>query len=331
MHNGLEYLWYKNRYLGYLFFPLSILFYLLTLVRKRYLISKIPVDVINKPVVVVGNLTVGGTGKTPVVIALVNYLKAQGYKPGVISRGYGGEAQYPYQLTESSLASESGDEPLLIFKRCSCPVVVSPLRLEAAQYLIKNNDVDIIISDDGLQHYALPRQLEVVVIDGQRGLGNGLCLPVGPLREPRSRLNVADFVLVNGKTSKIFHAKQQSMVLKIESLVPLAPTISHRGLPSHSRVNAVAAIGNPQRFFTTLEQQGYHLVKQDFQDHYLYTENDLLFENGLPVIMTEKDAIKCDKFTLLDQHWYLPVNAILPDDFWQAFLTSVKKIVKAKV
>jgi tetraacyldisaccharide 4'-kinase len=330
MHRYLDYLWYKNRYLGYLFFPLAGFFYGLALLRKKYLQSRIIPGCIAKPVIVVGNITVGGTGKTPLVIALVKYLQSKGFKPGVISRGYGGVAEYPCQLTAKTQAGECGDEPLLIYKRCACPVVVSPLRLQAAEYLLQHNDVDIIISDDGLQHYALPRDLEIVVIDGQRGLGNGLCLPVGPLREPAGRLKSVDFVLVNGEAGKIFDPRQLSMQLKVENMVPLEPTKNHRGLPSHSKVNAVAAIGNPQRFYSTLEQQGYHLVPQPFPDHYLYQEGDLVFANGLPVVMTEKDAIKCDSFLSLDQHWYLPVNAILPDEFWRSFHQAVKKITKTK-
>lgn len=328
MHNGFEYLWYKNRFLGYLFLPLAMIFSLLVMVRRRFLQSRVEPDLVKKPIIVVGNITVGGTGKTPLVIAIVRHLQARGYKPGVISRGYGGVAQYPLQLTARTRADESGDEPLLIYQRCGCPVVVSPLRIEAAQYLVANNDIDIIISDDGLQHYALPRDIEIVVIDGQRGLGNGLCLPAGPLREPRRRLASADFVLVNGPEKKTYDARQTFMRLRIEDLQPLAPTRTHRGLPSHSRINAVAAIGNPQRFFSTLEQQGYNVIPRAFPDHYLYREQDLVFDNGLPVVMTEKDAIKCTEFSTLDQHWFLPVNAILPDKFWKDFDQSIKPLLQ---
>jgi tetraacyldisaccharide 4'-kinase len=328
MHNGLEYLWYKNRFLGYLLFPVALFFSLAAIIRKRYLQSRLEPGIIKKPVIVVGNITVGGTGKTPLVIAIVKHLQASGCKPGVISRGYGGVAQYPLQLNAQTRADESGDEPLLIYQRCGCPVVVSPLRVEAAQYLIANNDIDIIVSDDGLQHYALPRDIEIVVIDGQRGLGNGLCLPAGPLREPARRLASADFVLVNGIETKTYDPRQTFMKLRIEELQPLEPTRTHRGLPSHSRVNAVAAIGNPQRFFSTLEQQGYNVIPRVFPDHYLYQEQDLLFENGLPVVMTEKDAIKCTGFNQLDQHWFLPVNAVLPYKFWKDLDKATGSLLK---
>lgn len=329
VHDALMYLWYKNRFLGYLLFPFDLLFRLLAVIRRKYLLSRLKPGLLKKPVIVVGNITVGGTGKTPLVIALVQYLQKQGYKPGVISRGYGGEAaHYPYQLNENSTAAESGDEPLLIYLRCHCPVVVAPLRLQAAQFLLEKNDVDVIISDDGLQHYALPRDMEIVVIDGQRGLGNGLCLPAGPLRESRARLKEVDFVVVNGESPRRFHTSQMAMKMNIEKLVPMEPTRNHRGLPSHCKVNAMAAIGNPERFFATLEGLGYIVVPQVFPDHHLYQECETEFANGLPVVMTEKDAIKCDKFQSLDQHWYLPVNAVLPSEFWVAFARALKNITK---
>lgn len=332
MHDGLMYLWYKNRFLGYLLFPLSLLFSFLALVRRQILKARLQPGLVQVPVIVVGNITVGGTGKTPLVIALVKYLQAQGYKPGVISRGYGGVApHYPYQLHAGSVPGESGDEPLLVYLRCQCPVVVSPERLQAARFLLEKNDVDIIISDDGLQHYALPRDIEIIVIDGHRGLGNGLCLPAGPLREPRSRLRQADFVLVNGASPKRFHPSQLVMKMNLEKLVPMEPTRNHRGLPSHCKVNGMAAIGNPERFFSSLESLGYAVVPQVFPDHHLYSEEEVNFANGLPVVMTEKDAIKCDKFKSLDQHWYLPVNAQLPSEFWVAFARSIKNLTKKEI
>lgn len=330
MESAVEYLWYKNRFLGYLLFPLACLFSLIVFFRRQYLTRQSAKLPLKTPIIVIGNITVGGTGKTPVVIALVNELKAKGYKPGVVSRGYGGEANYPYLLNDNTTAAESGDEPLLIYKRCACPVVVSPLRNEAIAYLQKHSDIDVIVSDDGLQHYAMPRTIEIAVIDAQRGLGNGLCLPAGPLREPSSRLKTVDIVLVNGSTKKVFHLKQCYMQLVGELLVPLPPTENHRGLPICSKVNGVAAIGNPQRFYSALKAQGYAVVPQPFVDHHLYQESELEFANGLPVIMTEKDAVKCMHFTALDQHWYLPINAHIDPCFFDVILAKLSDIRDTK-
>ncbi len=205
-----EYIWYKSPFLGYLLWPLSWVFRLLAQQRKLSLINRRAPD-FSVPVIIIGNITVGGTGKTPLVIAVIEYLQAQGYQPGVISRGYGGNAEYPMQLNAQTTAAESGDEPLLIAQACNCPVVVSPNRYQACEYLLKNNSVDVVISDDGLQHYALPRDIEIVVFDGQRGLGNGLCLPAGPLREPVKRLSSVDFVVVNGEAKTGFSLQYQNI------------------------------------------------------------------------------------------------------------------------
>jgi len=325
MEKAAEYVWYQNKLLGYLLFPLALLFLLLATVRK-YRLKRLASSISYKvPIIVVGNITVGGTGKTPVVIALVNYLQSKGYKPGVVSRGYGGHAAYPYRLGPASTAAECGDEPLLIYKRCQCPIVVSPLRNEAINELLKHNDVDVVISDDGLQHYAMPRTIEIAIIDGKRGLGNRLCLPAGPLRELPSRLKEVDIVLVNGRTDAIFDAKQALMELELDALTPLPATRNHRGLPVCSKVNAVAAIGNPARFYASLEQLGYSVVQQPFPDHHLYVQSELEFPNGLPVIMTEKDAVKCMAFENLDQHWFLPVNANIDKAFYKKILQLLKE------
>ncbi|MDX2349092.1 MAG: tetraacyldisaccharide 4'-kinase, partial [Porticoccus sp.] len=194
--SSLEQAWYRHNSWALLFLPFSWLFRGVAATRRYYHQKVAPSPSLNVPVIVVGNITVGGTGKTPLLLALVAHFKQQGYRPGVISRGYGGNAsEYPLRVTTESAAAEVGDEPLLLAS--ACPVVVDPDRYRAAQFLLEQTDCDLILSDDGLQHYRLPRDIEIVVVDGGRGFGNGHCLPAGPLREPVSRLTQADFVLIN--------------------------------------------------------------------------------------------------------------------------------------
>lgn len=321
MQRFFDYIWYKKNGWGLLLLPLAGLFYLVSTQRRRRLINK-PKPTLGAPVVIVGNISVGGTGKTPLLVALIELLQAQGLKPGVISRGYGGKANYPYALNATSRAEQSGDEPLLIYRRCQCPVVVSPNRLEAAQFLIAHNDVDVILSDDGLQHYALPRDIEIVVIDGKRGLGNGFCLPAGPLRETASRLNSVDYVLVNGDSAQPLPG--QPHYFNVEAQAPVALSENAAQTTLTKNVHALAGIGNPQRFFNTLEQQGYQFEKHIFADHHAFVEQDIEFTEQKPVIMTEKDAVKCLHFSNLNLHWYLPVSAQLPTAFSQQFLQQLQ-------
>jgi tetraacyldisaccharide 4'-kinase len=279
-------------------------------------------------VVVVGNISVGGTGKSPLVIWLVNRFREQGYNPGVISRGYGGQApHYPFSVTETSLSQESGDEPLMIANRCGCPVVVDADRVRAASYLLDTYDCDLIISDDGLQHYALGRDIEIVVIDGVRGLGNRHCLPVGPLREPETRLDEVDLIVVNGDD-------QCSMVKRGGHSMHLEPGPVHalNGKPvtlNRGRVNAVAGIGNPERFFRTLEQLGFEVLRHPFADHHRFKAGDFAFDNGYPVIMTEKDAVKCQGL-VADRLHYLPVSACLGNEFVEQLSAKLAAIERFK-
>ncbi|WP_348680288.1 tetraacyldisaccharide 4'-kinase [Alcanivorax profundi] len=264
------------------------------------------------PVLVVGNITVGGTGKTPLVIALVKAAQARGLSVVVVSRGYGGKTnQYPVTVCEQSAALEVGDEPVLIARRTGAPVILDPDRYNALQVAIRDYQPDLVISDDGLQHYALPRTAEVVVVDGQRGLGNGRCLPEGPLREPASRLKEVDFVISTGGGWSGAHP----MVMRPDSVESLQG--GHRLSPqdflrSHPQVHAVAGIGNPKRFFNLLNILGLNITPHVFADHHAYQPADLAFSDGLPVLMTEKDAVKCRAFA--EPHWwFLPVEADLPD------------------
>ncbi|MBO6701889.1 MAG: lipid A export permease/ATP-binding protein MsbA [Pseudomonadales bacterium] len=278
------------------------------------------------PVVVVGNISVGGTGKSPLVIGLVNHLLSLGYRPGVVSRGYGGKApQYPMEVTRSSPAQEVGDEPLMIHRRTGVPVVVDPDRVEATQALLEQHEVDVVISDDGLQHYALPRDLEVAVIDGVRGIGNGLCLPAGPLREPPSRLKDVDLVVVNG-----VHELPQGCQAKAFTSMKVGPTrlvnlkTGEERAPSSlsgENIHAVVGISNPERFFTALTDLGCMITPHQFPDHHAFQASDIDFSDDRIVVMTEKDAVKLDSLSLEgDDYWYLEVNAIFETSVFDALL-----------
>ncbi|HAT7685729.1 tetraacyldisaccharide 4'-kinase [Enterobacter cloacae] len=262
------------------------------------------------PVVVVGNLTAGGNGKTPVVIWLVEQLQKRGIRPGVVSRGYGGKAaHYPLLLTPDTTTAEAGDEPVLIYQRTGAPVAVSPVRSDAVQALLAEHDVQIIITDDGLQHYALARDKEIVVIDGVRRFGNGWWLPAGPMRERASRLKSVDAVIVNGGVAQPGEIPMQLQPgMAINLLTGERQAVSR--LPA---LVAMAGIGHPPRFFATLEQCGARLDKRvPLADHQaLVAEQvDALTTSGQTLIMTEKDAVKCRAFAK-ENWWYLPVDAEL--------------------
>lgn len=327
MQHFFDSIWYHKHPAAIVLLPLSALFYLLSSLR-RYWLQKCQPEPLTIPVIVVGNISVGGTGKTPLLIALVQFLQAQGRKPAVISRGYGGKAQYPYLLNADSQAAQSGDEPLLIYRRCHCPVVVSPDRLQAARYVIEHCDADVILSDDGLQHYALPRDIEIAVIDGQRGLGNRFCLPAGPLRETASRLQNVDFVVVNGDTGAAFASAQYAMQIAAEPLLPLNTSVSTVAPAPGETVHAVAGIGHPQRFYRSLQQSGYTVQEHSFADHHPFVAQDVMFTDNKPVVMTEKDAVKCMNFSGLTQHWYLPVAAQLPQPLLDKLLQQLQSLEK---
>lgn len=285
------------------------------------------------PVIVVGNLTVGGTGKTPLTLALVERLQAAGWRPGIVSRGYGGSTTYPAQVSAAALAAEVGDEPLLLARRTNVPVVVDPLRARGVRALLAATDCNVVLCDDGLQHYALARDIELVVIDGQRGLGSGWPLPAGPLREPASRLAEADFVVVNGDWQAPGCAPAGAHVLRLQpghwQPVPANASCSLDAadmMPEPPRpgdtVHAIAGIGNPGRFFSLLQRLGYHVLPQAFPDHHAYTAEDLRRQPPHPLVMTEKDAVKCAGIAPAEC-WYLPVRAELPDAFWSALLARL--------
>ena len=290
--------------------PLAVLYGAISRARRRRLVAaqaSLPV-----PVVIIGNISVGGTGKTPFAIHLIGLLRDLGFKPGLISRGYGGRAaQYPLRVFPYTDPALCGDEPLLIAQRTGVPVAVAPDRVAAARLLIEMDGVDVLVSDDGLQHYRLPRQREFCIVDGARGLGNGALLPAGPLREAPSRLLEVDHVVVNGAG---FDAAPNALRfdLRLGDAVSVADPQRRRPLATFagSAVHAVAGIGHPQRFFTSLEAAGLQLLPHPFGDHHPYCAADLSFDEVLPVLMTEKDAVKCRRFAGSD-HWYVPVDAVM--------------------
>jgi tetraacyldisaccharide 4'-kinase len=261
------------------------------------------------PVVVVGNITVGGTGKTPMILWLIEHCRRQGLRVGVVSRGYGAQPpQLPWRVQAEQTASVAGDEPLLIVQRSGVPLMIDPDRGRAVAALLATEALDLILSDDGLQHYRLARDLELVLIDAVRGLGNRHCLPAGPLREPVERLHSVDALLYNGAATDA--PDGYGFTLRPHTLVNLRSG-EQRPLsyfPPGQALHAVAGIGNPQRFFATLEGLHWQPVAHAFADHAPYSAELLNFSPALPVLMTEKDAVKCRAFAF-DDWWYLAVDA----------------------
>ncbi len=300
--------WYSRSKLAWLLLPFSLLFWVISQIRRAFFSLGIKSAYrAPKPVVIVGNLSVGGNGKTPVVVWLVEELKKRGFRSGVISRGYGSRSKiYPLLVTENTSPIEGGDEPVLIAKRTSVPVVISPNRRQAIELLLKQSECDIIISDDGLQHYQLQRDLEIVVMDAERALGNGFVLPAGPLRELPSRLKNVDFVITNGGKNQYSDAV---MTLVPHYAVNLKSKEKRR-LNEFAFGSAIAGIGHPQRFFTMLEKQGIVLNHtQAFQDHQHFEAAQLeKLARNQPLFMTEKDAVKCQTFAQ-ENWWYVPVEA----------------------
>ena len=315
----IEQAWYHNHPIKWLLLPFNALFYLLSALRRILfnlgVFKQPPLDI---PVVIVGNIGVGGNGKTPVVIYLVEQLKQRGLKVGVISRGYGGEKRNsPLLLTNETTAEQAGDEPVLIFKRCQVPVVVSSDRV-ASVNLLMNQGCNIVISDDGLQHYRLKRDVELVIVDGKRRFGNGWLLPAGPLREGLWRLKTVDKVIVN---SGLADVNEQHMYLKGDKLINVhdGSVVAVNDFKEHhgkdNVINAMAGIGNPERFFISLHDLGFSLgQKIPFVDHHHFCDTDFeQFCSNTPLLMTEKDAVKCSGIAPPNS-WYLPVDAHFDDN-----------------
>lgn len=314
--------WYRPSPLSWCLAPLSGLFRLITAIRRiAYQRGWLASEQLPVPVIIVGNISVGGSGKTPLVLWLAAQLQQLGWRPGIISRGYGGHANvYPLTVTDNISAEQCGDEPKLLAIRSQCPVVVAPDRVAAGRQLLNETDCNVIISDDGLQHYRLQRDLELVVVDAKRQFGNGFCLPAGPLREPKSRLNNVDFIIWHGETTADW-----TMHLQIGDVVSLLdqkpqPLTEWRG----KKVHAVAGIGDPSRFFRQLQNAGLQVIEHAFTDHHQYAAADIQFGDKLPVLMTEKDAVKCQIFNIANC-WAVPAEAVVTDGLADAIDRRLKE------
>ena len=313
-HFFVEKVWYGRHWLRWLLWPLSCVYRIVVALRRQYLLRVVQTTM-PIPVIVVGNITVGGVGKTPLVVAIVEQLQARGLRVGIVSRGYGATVvQFPHEVLLHEPATLVGDEPLLLAKKTRCPVVIAPNRVQAVQYLLDKHQSQVVVSDDGLQHYALGRAIDIAVVDGVRGFGNGLCVPAGPLREPINRLQHVDFVVVNGGPGLKPSTVTYPMTLQPGELTHLVSgqTLLPAQLPTP--IAAFAAIGHPQRFFSTLQELGLSFKAYPFADHHSFVPNDLCVEEKA-VVMTEKDAVKCQPFAT-DSMCFLPVDAALEDKFW---------------
>jgi len=367
---AVENAWYKQLRWIWLLWPLMVLFAGVSGLRRWLFRAGIKTSQKpNVPVVVVGNISVGGTGKTPLVIALCQALIDVGFKPGVVSRGYGGtlpeQQTYPVLVTRESVAEQVGDEPALMKQNLDCAVMIDPIRKRAAAALVEQHHCNVIVCDDGLQHYALGRDVEIVVVDGERRFGNRQLLPVGPLREGLWRLKQVDFIVRNQSDSarsaldekssddkssdheslvdvdehksvenvgvaNSLGLAEQAMTLQANTAINLLdPTLSRPLTSFNEPVLAMAGIGNPQRFFTMLQSKGIALARCDaLSDHHAFSAADIPSEAQGSVLMTEKDAVKCRNIAHGDC-WYVPVTAELSATFLQQFTDKISTINEA--
>ncbi len=321
-----------------LLYPVSLAFRgLVALRRALYRTGLAATYKLPVPVIVVGNITTGGTGKTPTVLWLANYLRGHGYVPGIVSRGYGGTHTAPHRVTLDADPLAFGDEPVLLARRSGCDVWIAADRAAAARALIAGQPAcNVLISDDGLQHYRLARDVEICVIDATRGLGNGWLLPAGPLREPSARLAGVDAIVMNGaspETPEVLRPLaslggrgQFRMTLEGREFHNVLNR-GHRAGPEHfrgRRVHAVAGIGNPGRFFSLLQGLGLDFTAHAFPDHHPYRPSDISYADADAIVMTEKDAVKCQPFAA-ETHWMLPVDAEMEPRFGEFVLRRLKE------
>ena len=305
--------WYKKSFWLYILVPLTFLFSSLVKARRNSYINN-PKKVWNspKPIVVVGNISMGGTGKTPLVKFIASELVKRGFKPGLVSRGYGGKYSGTLEVSPETTYKQTGDEAQILAK-LNIPFFIDKNRSRAARKLQEKHNVDVVISDDGLQHYAMDRDIEIAVIDGARRLGNGLAFPAGPLREPKSRLSEVDFIVNNGGPTE---GDEILMTLSPAKFIHLnsGKEYSVDKWPMHNQVHAIAGVGNPNRFFDLLLRLGFEFDKNPFPDHHKYNKRDLYYLDHLPILMTEKDAAKCKHFKN-SKIWYLSIESKIESQF----------------
>ena len=317
--------WQKKNALFYLVLvPLSWVFGVLVALRRRlYQCGSLKSHALAVPVIVVGNINMGGSGKTPVVMWLVEQLKKNGYKPGVISRGYGVNVSVPTSVHASNHASEVGDEPLLIAKRCACPVFVSANRVDAGEALLKAHpDCNVIVSDDGLQHYRLKRDMEIAVVN-EDALKGAWILPAGPMRENLNRLETVDAIVFNGKKTIDSAFEMQLIGEQFCNLVDASLKAKAADFAGKN-VKAIAGIGKPERFFEHLRNLGLTFAGMGFEDHHAFTAQDLAKLDCDALLMTEKDAVKCQRFAQ-PHHWALPVSANIDTGLMSIVLEKMTK------
>lgn len=334
LHTRVLSVWQRRGVLAWMLTPLAAIFCALVYLRRlmyrhNILRAKHP----GAPVIVVGNITVGGSGKTPLTIWLARHLQARGWRPAVVTRGYGRAGSETLRVDAHSDPRLAGDEPVLIAAMAGCPVIVDARRARAARIAVAEHGADIVLSDDGLQHYALAREIEIAVSDGERGFGNGWCLPAGPLREPVRRLGRVDFRLTQTTTRATpvgftFRLQPHAFVAVDGRGEELALTAF-----GGQRVHAVAGIGYPPRFFATLDDLGIECRAHPFPDHHRFEPQELAFDDDAPVVMTAKDAVKCRAFARA-HWWYLRTEVVVDPDFSAALdarLAQLPRCVQAKV
>lgn len=337
---GIVTAWYRRSPWLYLLLPFAMLYSLLAGLRRKRLEAKRVGDPSWPPIIVIGNITVGGTGKTPLLIALARALRNIGLHPGIVSRGYGGHPSHtPTTVNALSTVEEIGDEAVMIRRSVDCPMVVDPNRVRAIKALLQACPCDVILSDDGLQHYAMSRDLEIVVLDGERLFGNGMRLPAGPLREGVQRLREVHFVVVNGgdrdKWLPLINAIEHcpaphGMTLRATQWVNIntGERVELNALPvaDDGRLHAIAGIGNPQRFFNSVRTLDYQPLCHPFPDHYRYAPHDLAFNSNDTVVMTQKDAVKCERFAT-PNYWYLDIVLEMDDGLSNGLIKDIEALV----
>ena len=320
----IEGLWTRRSRLVLLLLPASFLYCAVAELRRAaYRAGLLRRHRLPVPVVIVGNLTAGGTGKTPLVAWLAQFLKDRGYRPGLVARGYGGSARrWPQQVRGDSDPYVVGDEPVMLVRATACPMAAGSDRVMAARQLLEHHDCDLILSDDGLQHYAFGRDVEIVVIDGVRRFDNGFCLPAGPLRERSGRLRSTDIVVVNGLAGRGEYTMRivQTDVASLLEPEVLQPLERFR----NRRVHAVAGLGNPRRFFDGLRQARIEVLEHAFPDHHAFEAHDLVFGDELPVLMTEKDAVKCLRYASANM-WVVRTRTEPDERFGDAVLALLEQ------